>query len=93
VTGFLLPAQRRSDAGADRRFFCRRTGGPRIFAASFQWPPRKDMPLRQQVVLAVRRQPQRGKILRRGAQSRGDEDHTLGINLMQGAHHIVISAI
>jgi len=51
------------------------------------------MPLRQQVVLAVRRQPQRGEILRRGAQSRGDEDHALGINLMQGAYYIVVSAI
>jgi len=93
VTGFLLPAQRRSDARADRRFFCRRTGSPRVFAVTFQRPPRKDMPLRQQVVLAVGRQPQRGEILRRGAQSRGNEDHTLGINLMQGAHDIVVSAV
>jgi hypothetical protein len=41
----------------------------------------------------VRRQFQRGEIFRCGAQTRGNKNHALSVDIMQGAHDIFISAI
>jgi hypothetical protein len=60
MSGFLLPVQRDINPVLNGRFLGRRTGRPRVFAVIFQRSPRENMPLGQQVVLAVRRQLQAG---------------------------------
>jgi len=93
VSGFLLPAQRRRDAIVNRRFLRRRTGGPRVFAVIFQRPPRKDMPLRQQEVLAVRRQLEAGEIFGGRTQARSDEDHPVRINAVDDLNGFLIHPV
>jgi len=51
------------------------------------------MPLRQQIVLAVRGQLQAGKIFRFGPQARRDKDHPLGVNTMNGFDCSFIDAV
>jgi len=93
MTGFLLPAAGAVNALANRRFFRRRAGGPRVFAVRAQRPPRKNVPLRQHIVAALRRQFQYGEIFRHGAETRRNENHPLRINTVNGFDHVAIQTV
>jgi hypothetical protein len=93
VPGFLLPAQRGSNAAADCRFFLSRSRRPRVFTVIFERPPRKNMPLRQQIALAACRKLEAGEIFRRGAQAGCDEYHALRVNLVDGFDRFFVDAV
>jgi len=93
VAGLLLPAQRGGDTGADGGFFRRCAGGPGVFTVGLKRPPGEDVPLRQNVILAVWRQLQAGEIFRRGAKARGDKNHPLRIDTVDGFNGFFVDAI
>jgi len=51
------------------------------------------MPLRQQIILAVRGQLQVSEIFRGRTQARRDKDHALGVNIMNGFNGFFVDAI
>ncbi|CCJ77491.1 hypothetical protein BN135_2555 [Cronobacter muytjensii 530] len=93
MPGLLLPAARAVNALADCRLFRRSTGRPRIFAAGAQRPPRENMPLRQHVMAALRRQFQHGEIFRHGAKTRRNKNHPLRICVVKRFDNVAVETV
>jgi len=93
MPGLLLPAARAVNALANGRLLRRRAGRPRVFAVGAQRPPRENMPLRQHVMAALRRQFQYRQIFRHGAKARRNKNHPLRIRVVKGFNHVAVEPV